>query len=149
MSVPGGCFQYRQDTTDCRLIFPASQYTEIFVCTSAVLVSESPRQEGGLQCFVNATASSVATQLLQGGEKAPGRCSALQADALRRMSSAKCQCKGQALKFLHIHPVSSKPSLCTADGSAVSSASQAHWEDQRETCSLLQRCAGVEAASQI
>lgn len=116
-------FSTRQDMTDCKLISPTSQYTvKCFVCTSAVPVSESLRQEGGLQCFVNATASSVATQLLQGGEKAPGCCPALQAEALRRLSSARCKCKGQASKFLHIHAISSKPSLCTADGSAVSSA---------------------------
>lgn len=91
VSVPGSCFQYRQDMTDCRLVFPTSQYTRKYlVCTSAVLVSENPRQEGGLQRFVNAKASSVATQLLQGGENAFGCCPALQAEALRRMSSARC-----------------------------------------------------------
>lgn len=143
-SVPGSYFQYRQDMTGCRLVFPTSQYTvKHFMHTSAVPVPKSPRQEGGLQCFVTAIAASAATQLLQGGEKALGCCPALQAEALRRISSARCQCTGQASKFLHIHPISSRPFLCTTDGSAASSDSHGHWEDWREKCWLLQRCAGV------
>jgi len=84
--VPGSCFQSRQDMIDCRLIFPSLQHTVkyLFVYTSAIAASEKPRRKGGLQCFVTAAASSVASQLLQGGEEALGLCLALQAEALRR-----------------------------------------------------------------
>ena len=69
----------------CRLIFPTSQHTVkyFFVYTSAITASEKSRQKGGLQCFVTAIASSVASQLLHGEEKSLGHCPALQAEALR------------------------------------------------------------------
>lgn len=146
--VPGSCFQYRQDVIDCGLVFPTSPHTVkyFFVHTSSIAASAKPRQKGGLQRFVTAVASSVASQLLHGGEAAPGRCPALQADALRGDEFSQVPVQRSDLEISShsgkILPAADSPcALLMVELEGV--PPKPPGEDGSERCCLLRRCTRV------